>query len=339
MSRMLAGNALREIERGNLRPVYFLHGEEEYTKREILRAIVSQFDPALLSLNRDTLYGEEVQARDLQGKLYALPMLAERRLVTVHNVNPAPEATRDLLLQYARKPVPTTILVLMAPKVDIRKTVFWSQLAEAASSISSSPLSLEALPEWTKRKARETGKQWSDDAVRLLIKQVGSNLSGLASEIEKTAALVGEGVRVEVDDVRSVLGLSRPDQYALAQAIARCDLRDSLEVLENLLEWGEGEGAIMYSLNRDFRTLWKMRLLLDRGANRDEFARASRVHPFYAPQYLKLAPNRSGPGWEKCLHQVYQAERTIKSGRGRPEHVLRLLVYSLCREGQDKSEA
>jgi DNA polymerase-3 subunit delta len=215
----------------------------------------------------------------------------------------------------------------------MRRSAFCRRLAEATVSVECRPLSPEALVNWVIQKAGRAGKQWSTEAVQALLDRSGSDLGAVNTEMEKVSILVGERDGIGIEDVRGAFGLSRYSPYALGSAVWAGNLKESLTILSDLLEWGESPGTILYALTRDLLSLLKVRALLDRKVPQQEIVAAlcrSRLPIQAARALLEAARERTARELGRNLESVYRVDRAVKSGREESEASLQGLVFALC---------
>ena len=103
---------IKEIQSGNIKPIYFLMGEEpyyidklaEFIEKNILQEHERDF-------NQTVLYGRDVTVEDIIGNAKRYPMMADRQVVIVKEAQDL-SRTIDKLESYAENPQDTTVLVL-----------------------------------------------------------------------------------------------------------------------------------------------------------------------------------------------------------------------------------
>ena len=126
---------IADINQGNLKPIYFLMGEEPY----YIDAISSFIEEHVLAeeekgFNQMVLYGRDVSIEDIVSNAKRFPMMAERQVVIVKE---AQELSRTIekLASYAEQPQPSTVLVVnyKYKKFDSRKKVFKAASINSAS--------------------------------------------------------------------------------------------------------------------------------------------------------------------------------------------------------------
>src|SRR5262249_37369464 len=104
---------LERAGRQAVRPVYVLHGDEDFLKRQALgaiRALVLGSDGDEFGLS--THDGDRAAFDAVHDELLTLPFLAGRRLVVVANADPFVTRSRTGLEKYVPQPSPTGVLVL-----------------------------------------------------------------------------------------------------------------------------------------------------------------------------------------------------------------------------------
>src|SRR5580765_1462902 len=103
---------INDIKAGNLKPIYFLMGEESY----YIDKITEYLENNLLTedekgFNQMVLYGRDTNIDEIVGNAKRYPMMAERQVVIVKEAQELSK-TIDRLESYAEHPQPTTVLVL-----------------------------------------------------------------------------------------------------------------------------------------------------------------------------------------------------------------------------------
>jgi hypothetical protein len=106
----------RALAKGELAPVYYLHGPEDILKDEAVRAILDRaLDPAFRDFNLDQRSAGQLDPDALFALCTTLPMMAERRVVVLRDLEGLKRKPklRAALLQYLGRPAPETVLVLV----------------------------------------------------------------------------------------------------------------------------------------------------------------------------------------------------------------------------------
>jgi DNA polymerase-3 subunit delta len=167
-------------------PVYYLYGEDDFLKEKASRDLVeAAVDASTRDFNLEIRRANELDVEGLDALLSTPPMLADRRVVVLRDVDKLKKPARALLERYLGRPARDTILVLVSPSgVKGDKT-----LSDRATAVEFSPLNGDRLPKWIAHHAQMThGRQITPEAVSLLVEAVGNDLAQLAVELEKLAS-------------------------------------------------------------------------------------------------------------------------------------------------------
>jgi DNA polymerase III subunit delta len=196
----------RSLAKGPPARAYYFHGPEDLLKDEALRAILDRtLDPSLRDFNLDQRAAGQLDADALFALCTTLPMMAERRVVVLREVEALRRKpkVRGALLDYLGRPAPDTVLVLIQGANEAEED---PDIARASVTVACEPLREERVLKWLERRSKELGVELPDDAALHLVRAVGGELTPLAAELDKLAALP-PGERVTVERVGELLGV------------------------------------------------------------------------------------------------------------------------------------
>jgi DNA polymerase III subunit delta len=188
----------RSLSKGEPARAYYFHGSEDLLKDEALRAILDRtLDPSLRDFNLDQRSAGQLEVDSLFALCTTLPMMAERRVVVLREVEGLKRKpkVRAGLLEYLGRPAPDTVLVLIQGANEEEED---KDIARAAVAVACEPLPEHRVLKWLDRRAKGLGVELPEDAARHLVRAVGGELTPLAAELDKLAALpAGEPLTVE----------------------------------------------------------------------------------------------------------------------------------------------
>ena len=150
---------IQQIDRGRIEAVYFFSGDEAYRKEEAVDTLVARVvEPGTEAFCVDVLRGDESDAAAILTAASLVPMMTDRRVVVVRDFHKLPQKDREAVADYAERPAPSTVLVLEAPRVNL-KTRLYERLAASAVSVVFYPLFPERIPSWLQQQAKRFGKR------------------------------------------------------------------------------------------------------------------------------------------------------------------------------------
>ncbi|HEY4648497.1 MAG TPA: DNA polymerase III subunit delta, partial [Gemmatimonadales bacterium] len=180
---------LRSLKKGDLAPVYYFHGPEDVLKDEAVRTILDQaLDPAMRDFNFDQRSAGQLDPEEVHSLCNTLPMLAERRVVVLRDVEAWKRKTKgkNEFLRYLERPNPATVVILLHGGGEDTED---KELAGRSYSVRFEPLSLGQATKWILRHAERQKVNLEPAAAEHLVNAVGPGLGALSSELGKLASL------------------------------------------------------------------------------------------------------------------------------------------------------
>ena len=318
----------RSLSARQFAPVYLFHGEEEFLSSEATQSVIdSALDAGERGFNLDIVYGNESDARDIILHALSFPMMAERRVVVVREMDKL--GNKELLSTYIESPSPTTSLVLISTKPDFRKKPY-ATAKRHGSVFEFKPLYDNQVPAWVVNRVRQQGKEISTEASKLLGAHIGTSLREIQNELNKLYIFVAERKRITEDDISAVVGVSKEfNIFELQKALGLKNLHRSVEILERMLDSGENGTLIIFMLTRYFLTLWRLSELLRKGNSQSEMASIVRVNPYFLKEYADAARLFAPSDIEHAFGLLAEADEQLKFTSLDVKQVMQTLVVRL----------
>lgn len=327
-------NVLKDLDAGKVAPVFFLCGEP-YPLERVLQAIKN----AVLAgketaFNFDALSATSAGPEAVLGAARTVPMLGPQRLVLVREAHLYNADQLKAFLPYIKDPSPSTCLVFVAAKADLRLK-FFSQLKKSGVLLRFDPLKERQVPGWLTEEARRQKVKLRPGAAEGIAEAVGTDMGQLASALERLALYVGLGKPVGPAEVDELLAQTRQRSiFELTNAVGRGQRREALAILGKMLRDREPGVRIVAMLARHLRQLWLAKELSGRGLAKNELASALGVHPFFLSDIVGQAGRFGRGALEKMHDALFRADRSLKSSRLPDSVILERLVLSLCPAGR-----
>jgi DNA polymerase-3 subunit delta len=321
-----------ELRRGELAPVYWLHGKERYLLMRALEALrAAAVEPATRAFNEQVVDARAAGAAVIVAAARTLPMMARRRLVIVRGIDDLRAEGQEQLVSYVAEPSPETVLVLVSDRdrVDLR-----GKLAQAVKRrgglIGFEPLRDRELPGFVQAEVRARAAAIERPAAQLLCDLVGADLGALAQAVEKLTLYVGARP-ISEDDVAACIAHTRAGSvFELVDAVGRGDRERALRLWRKMAEDREEPLRVLGMLARHFRQLWQTRELTRERAGKSEIASAIGLNPYFVEGMVEQARRFSPAALARAFEALYQADRGLKSTRMPDELLLERLVARLA---------
>jgi DNA polymerase-3 subunit delta len=323
---------LDRAPKGDPQPVYVLHGDEDFLKRQVTAALHTRIlggDADAMGLS--TYEGDKAEFSAIRGELETLPFLSPRRLVIIEKADPFVTKHRAVLEKYVANPAATGVLVL-----DVTSWPATTKLAKALAgdaTITCKAPSAQKLPDWCVQRAAAHGKQLTAQAARMLVDLVGPEMGLLDQELAKLAIYVGDAKRINPDDVDKLVGHSRGENmWKIFDAIAAANPAEALTILDRLLDQGEEPLRILGAFSMQLRRLAQAHRMTQQGNPLLPALEQAGVPPFgikSAEQQLRhLGPGRA----ERLYDWLLEADLGLKgSSQLPPRTLLERLIVQLAR--------
>lgn len=231
----LAFSRLGPSLKTTLAPVYYIHGAENILKDEALTLILDRaLDPGTRDFNLDLVSAQQLDPADLPAACATLPMMAERRVVVLRDVEAWKRKSKAKLpaVNYLDKPMPDTVLVIVQGNDEDPD----DDLASRCTTIECTAPVGDQLEAWLDERLAAHGVTVALDAREHLIRATGGDLGLLTAEVQKLSGL-DNSAPIDIKTVGDMVGVrfgETADDWR--DAVLRDDTSRALSLLPKLLE-------------------------------------------------------------------------------------------------------
>jgi len=304
---MTTEKIISDLRKGNVKPVYWLEGEEEFFIDRIMDYAENYIlNESEASFNLSIFYGRDASWPDIVNACRRYPMFAERQVVLIKEA----QAMRDIdkLESYVENPLSSTLLFVAYKnkKMDGR-TKLAKLLKEKAVVLSTKKLYENELPEWTSGLISTKGFTVSKKALYLLIDHIGNDLNRLNNEVEKLALNLGERKNITEDDIEKYIGISKEyNVFELQQAIATKDLYKAVRIIQ-YFEANPKAAPLQLVFPSLYNFFSKVQMTYAVQAKDEKsLAAAIGVSPYFAKDYIHAAKLFGSGEVEKIILLLHQ---------------------------------
>ena len=281
----------KDIQSGNIKPIYFLMGEEPYYIDKLTDFIA---DTVLTEdekgFNQVVLYGKDTSIEDILSNAKRYPMMADRQVVIVKE---AQELVRtiDKIEAYVKNPQPTTVLVFAYKykTLDKRKALP-KEIAKAGVLFESKKLYENQVPDWIKRVLSGKGYSIEPKAAIMLVEFLGTDLSKINNELEKLKIILPKGHTITAKDIEENIGISKDyNIFELRKAIGKGEQLKAYQIIQYFAQNPKDNPFVLVvgQLFSYFTQLLQYHGLKDK--SKANVASVLRVNPFFVADYEMAA--------------------------------------------------
>jgi len=317
---------IQEIGTSEMKPIYYLFGEEEFYLDQLIDKFSNVIQPHEKDFNFDLLYGQDINPAKALGAARSFPMMAEKRVLIIKNFlqigkGAGSEGSIQDFIPYIENPNPTCLLVLF----DTGKPAGNTHLGKALSkSKNVSYHQFEALPDylipdwvisWTKSHHNKTIEP---SAAQLLAQFVGNNLQLLSTEIDKVCTFLDTSETVSEAAVKKIIGSYREyTAIELKEALMKRNLEKALYISEQMLQHSKTDTGEIIRLvgffNSVFTNIWQIQRLAEKGQAKNQIqSELGIASAWYFNKLWDDASNFRYSDMPRVFEALLDADRSIK---------------------------
>jgi DNA polymerase III subunit delta len=340
---MTPEQAIAEARSRELRPVYLVVGEEHRLQSDVLAALRSAaLEAGVPGLNDDQWVAGEVDVDQVLGAARTLPMLSKLRLVVVRSLErweprdgaksaKTKQEPLDKLAEYVKAPVPSTLLVLLAGKLDKRRRLV-TTAQKAGCLVACEPLARAELPGWIERRAAACSSRLAPGVADLVAELAGPDLAPVADAVERLCLYAGAGETVTEEHVAECLvRLRTASVWQLVDAVGRRDVARALATLHEVYDPEDRGIRLVGVLAWSARQLVKFESATRAGLAPEAAAQRAGAPPFKARELARQVQRIPKDELERWLETLAAVDLALKGGSKRPpKAVLEQAIVALC---------
>jgi DNA polymerase-3 subunit delta len=325
---------VNDIKAGNIKPIYFLMGEESYyidkLSDYIEQNVLSEDEKGF---NQTVLYGRDVTIEDIVSTAKRYPMMAERQVVIVKEAQDL-SRTIDKLESYVENPMPSTVLVFCYKYKTLDKRKKMTKiLAKNGVVYESKKLYENQVGEWIKRIL--SGKSYSIEpkANAMLVEFLGTDLSKINNELEKLQIILPKGSTITPNHIEENIGFSKDfNIFELRKAIGDRNQLKAYTIVDNFAQNPKDNPMVLTTslVFSFFVQLLKYHGLKDK--NPKNVAAALGVNPFFLKDYdvaLKNYPMRKVSQIVGSLRDVDVKSKGVGANALSQSDLLREMLFKI----------
>lgn len=318
--------AFKQIKNGqNLKPVYYLYGEESFFSDLIQDEVEKIIPPDQKDFNFDLIYGAESSPEQVLGIARSFPMMFEKRVVIVKDFLRLEDNSEDGTLQdfvaYIKQPNPTTLLCLIDKKIPDGRTALGKQLrgsSDIHESFEFSPLFENQLPDWIMDWANHAHNRKFDPKAALTLSQLaGYDLQILSTEIEKLCTFVDTQEIISEEHVKKISGLYRDyTVFELKDAVIERNLDKAFGIAEQILQrTNNNAGEVFKTVGffyNVFGNVWQICRYREKGLDKNQIQKKLEINNYIFNAQWNEASRFRLSEMPQIFEALLDADRALK---------------------------
>ena len=289
-------DAVMQIRKGMVKPIYFLSGEETF----YIDALTKVLSENLLNemekeFNYTVLYGKDSNADKILGAAKQYPVMSERSVVVVREAGSLNANEFEKMHDYFKKPLESTCLVIAyrGKKADGRKG-FIKTLKSKGYYFESAKLYENEIPDFLSRQFKKEKLEIDRECIQLLANHLGTDLSLHTNAIGKLKAYLGENGTVTKATIEAQIGINREyNVFELINALSYKQPEKVIKIFNYLGRHGKNQPPVFVigQLFSFFNKVMTYHYQSDKSER--NIAAKLKIRPFFVKDYRAAAQNYS----------------------------------------------
>ena len=314
----------KDVAAGTLGTVYIFWGEETYLREYYLSQAVKKLVPAgMEEFNYHRLEGKNLSIQTLADTVEAMPMMAERTLVQVVDLDlfKLGEQQREQIISLLSDMPPYCCLIFIYDQIEYKPNRTMKKLCRVLDSVAQvvkfETQSRGDLLNWISRRFRANGKTIDNQTAEHLIFTCGSLMNGLIPEIEKISAYTKGSVvtKKEIDAVAAPV--LEAQVFDMTAAISRRDFNRAAEILGTLLKLQEEPIMLLAVMGKELRKLYTARIAIENGLDKFWLMEQWGMRSDYPARLLLEAARKVSTPWAaRAAERCRELDLRMKSVTG-----------------------
>ncbi len=331
-----------DIRQGTPARMYFFYGEEvfllQHYRKQLQKMII---DPLTESFNFHKLTAETFDLRTFADCVENLPMMAERTMVVVVEIDVFKfnEADRERVIEIISD-IPDYCTVVFTYettpfKPDKRLKKLWEAVNSNGTLVEFEKQNQRDLVSWISRHFAAAGKRIAPDLCVYLIDITGGTMTALSGEISKICAYSG-AEEIRKSDIDAVVEpVLDAVVFQMTDLLGQGQCGAALQKLQQLLKMQQEPIPILGAIGGHFRRLGTAKILLDNGKNAGDFMKLTGLSDYAARKTMSAAGRFSAGFYEKAARLVLECDVSMKTSFDDPDRLLEVLILQLSREAKN----
>ena len=243
-----------------------------------------------------------------------MPFFAERRVLVFENTGFFKSAAGAELADYLKELPETAYFLFVEDEVDKRGKMY--KAVKSKGRAVELPFQDEnTLKRWVVGQIGRENKKITEADVVYFLNKVGIDMENITKELEKLFCYALERDVITRADIDAVCVTQISNHiFDMVNAVAEKQQKKALDLYYELLTLKEPPMRILFLLTRQYRGLYQVKQLAQKGYGRKEIAEKAGLHPFAVGKFMEQAKRFQLKELRAILEDSVDIEQRVKTG-------------------------
>lgn len=330
--------AMQELNKGLISPVYCLLGSESYLRNQFidkLHSLLGDIDSNDIS----RLDMNELTVDDLLDEADTFSFFSEYRVIYVNNVQflsasskqKLTDSQQKRLIEYLSNPNPSSIILFIIEndQIDKRKKIS-KEIMKKTKLIDVTRLDEGQVSRYIQRFLENEASKYSREAVSELLLRVNYDLTSAMNEIIKLNVYSQSKITINIDTVRQLVPRTlESDVFQLTNAVAAKQINRATQIYKDLLLMKNEPIGLHALLISQFRIIVQSLILRQQGLNQGDIAKQLKVHPYRVKLAIESGSSMQLTELLNFYVELAEVDYYMKTGIGNKENYFYILLTKI----------
>ena len=296
--------------------VYLLFGEDEYLRNEYVKKIKKSF--GILQLGINYVQIDESNKGNIISDIETPAFGFEKKLIIAKDTGlfKKKDSLADKIAEYLKDNIENlqdVELVFIEKEVD--KNGLYNVINAKGKVEEFKEQTLPMLIKKVKQIANSYGVEIKENVAQYFLECVGTNMSDIINEIRKLIEYAGKGGEIKKEDIDS-LSIKKSESiiFDLTDNLGKKNIKNALEVLNNLIYAKDPIQRILVMLYNHFKKLYIIKLAVEENKNVAQSLNLKPNQSFLVGKYSMQAKYFQKDEIRKLLEELINIDALSKSG-------------------------
>ena len=230
---------LKQVQTGQLLPVYLFLGEEKFFHDLLIKAALNKLIGSdEQEFNYMVLDAAGIEPEEFIRNLETAPFFGAVRIIRLEGLENAASNLDEAVIKGLNRLAPGVFLFITAVKLDGRKKLH-QEMQRRIVAVDCNRLKPPELANWIRTQAEKNHLVLTPNQARLMGERVGPDLQRIQTELEKVKTFAGDQTGIQDQDLKLLIpGEPEPDIFGLIDSVASRNPKLGLPKLKDLLDSG-----------------------------------------------------------------------------------------------------
>jgi DNA polymerase-3 subunit delta len=322
---MYYNKLFKDFKKDSFAPIYLFYGHEHYIVDHLIDYIKEQkVSKDYFDFNFHQFDFDEEGVDALISKCQTLPFVDQHTFIVVKDAycfnKTIDKNSQQRLLEYFENPNQKTVVMFIANQVSKRRKIV-KAVKKTGEVVELRKLNRKELNKWISKYIHTKELKISNKNLNYLInnldytdKNSTKDLYFLSKELDKLCDYAANSEAITSEAIDEII--EKPlanDIFKLVDSIALSNSEEAIIVLNGLYYSGEPLLKVLYMITRQFRLIYKMKILIDSGMTPKNAGNLLNLHSYVAQKVSNQSKNFTLEMLQEILDACVTIDKKIKT--------------------------